>query len=59
MGRSLAQAVSRKRRISLEHMTLGFVVDKVALGQVSSEYTLYHLSASLHQCSMYVLRHWH
>ena len=38
MGRSLAQAVSRKRRISLEHMTLGFVVDKVALGQVPAEY---------------------
>ena len=36
-------------------MTLGFVVIVVALGQVSSEYTLYHQSASLHQCSMFVL----
>jgi hypothetical protein len=55
LGRSLAQEVSRKRRISLEYMTLRFVVDKLTMGHVSSEYIAFHLSASLHECSMFIL----
>jgi hypothetical protein len=54
LGRCLAQAVIRTARISLVPRLLGFEVDKVALGQVSSAYTLFHLSASLHQCSMFL-----
>jgi len=56
LGRSLAQVVSRKRRTSLEHMPLGSVVGKMAPGQISSEYIIFHLSASLHHapCSSFI-----
>jgi hypothetical protein len=54
LGRAIAQAVSRwlptaaaRVRVRAEHV--GFVVDKVALGQVSSEYFGFPCQSSFHQ----------
>jgi len=44
-----------QRRISLATRKLGFVAEKLALGQVSYEYILFHLSASWHQRFTFVL----
>ena len=44
-----------QRRISLATRKLGFVADKVALGQVSYEYILFYLSTSWHQPFTFVL----
>jgi hypothetical protein len=54
LGRSLVQTVAQ-RRISFAPRPLGFVVDKVALGQVPTEYVGFHLSIWLHQYSEFIL----
>jgi hypothetical protein len=54
IGRAIAQVVSRwlptavvRVRVRAEHV--GFVVDKVALGQVFSEYFVFPYQSSFHQ----------
>jgi hypothetical protein len=59
-GRDIAQAVSRwlpttAARVRARVWQMGFVVDKVALGQVFSEYFGYPCESSFHQ----ILHHHH
>jgi hypothetical protein len=54
MGRAIAQAVSRwlptaAARVRIRVWQVGFVVDKVALGQVFSEYFGFPCQSSFHQ----------
>jgi hypothetical protein len=54
VGRALAQAVSRWRPIAAARVRarsghVGFVVDKVALGQVFSEYFGFFYQSSFHE----------
>jgi hypothetical protein len=60
IGRSIAQAVSRwlptaAARVRAQVWQMGFVVDKVALGQVFSEYFGFLCQSSFHQ----ILHHHH
>jgi hypothetical protein len=53
-GRAIAQAVSRwlltaAARVRARVWQVGFVVDKVALGQVFSEYLSFPCQSSFHQ----------
>jgi hypothetical protein len=50
IGRAIAQAARRRLPgFELESVQVGFVVDKVALGQVFSEYFGFPCPSSLHQ----------
>jgi hypothetical protein len=60
LGRAIAQAVSRwlptaAARVRARVWQVGFVVDKVALGQVFSEYFGFPCQSSFHQ----ILHHHH
>jgi hypothetical protein len=53
-GRAIAQAVSRwlatgAARVPARVWKVGFVVDKVALGQIFSEYFVFPSQSSFHQ----------
>jgi hypothetical protein len=48
-GRAIAQAVSRAARVCARAEHVGFVVDKVALGQVFSKYFGFPCQSSFHQ----------
>jgi hypothetical protein len=51
-GRAIAQAVSRWLPTAAARVwQVGFVVDKVALGQVFSEYFGFPCQSSFHHCS--------
>jgi hypothetical protein len=49
LGRAIAQAVSRWPGFEPGSGQVGFVVDKVALGQNSSEYFSFPCQSSFHQ----------
>jgi hypothetical protein len=49
VGRSIAQALSRRLGFEIRLVNVGFVVDKVALGQVFSEYFGFPCQSSFHQ----------
>jgi hypothetical protein len=49
VGRAIAQAVSRWPRVEPGSGQVGFVMDKVALGQVFSEYFGFPCQSSFHQ----------
>jgi hypothetical protein len=56
-GRAMSQAVIRRplaaeTRVRSRVLHVGFVVDKVALGQVFSEYFGFLLSIPFHRCSI-------